>query len=137
MKHSIKKTESGAPIIRRFGRTFQNDKGDWVAAEKKIKEAISYAQVVDQMAIDLEKANQKVKDLLLDAFKVTPETDCLFYDSPISPSRQVLYLKSFLVKLGFEGIRDVTTSHEDIKPFSAMIEDGCAWLMKFKNVEEK
>ncbi len=114
-------------------RLFRNSNGDWKKLEKLTKEINALAEEMDQMAIDLVKSDSKLKDLMLEAYQIAPETDCLFYDSPVAPNRQTLYLKMHLKKIGWDGVRDVSVSSISIEPFSRMIKDGCRWLLKFKN----
>lgn len=119
-------------------RTFKNEKGNWKDAEKLVKEINSYAEIVDSLAKDLVKANKKLLEMALEAYKTAPEIDCLFYDSPLSPSRQSLNLRLYLKKLGFDGIRDVVVNNYDISDFSECVKDGGRWLMKLKpNKQEK
>lgn len=116
-------------------RLFRNHGGDWKKVEKMTKEIETYAQVVDDLAKDLVKADAKLRDLMLAAYKEVPKTDCLFYDSPVSPSRQTLHLKCYLKKLGWDGVRDVMTASIAIEPFSKNIKEAMRWLLKFKNDE--
>lgn len=121
-----------ANVVARVGRFFQNSHGDWEKLEKLTKEITTYADVIDGLAKDLVEANARLRKLLVEAYHLSPEIDCLFYDSPISPSKQTLHLRAYLSKLGFDGIRDVITNPNDIKPFSFHIKEGVQWLMKLR-----
>ena len=114
-------------------RVFTNSLGSWKTAEKCVKDVMIQAQEVDDIAIMLVQAMKKLDAMVLEAFKNTPKTDCLFYDSPISANRQNMYLRAYLFKLGWSGIRDIFTDPTKIRQFSDEIKDGCRWLMKFKN----
>lgn len=117
-------------------RLFKNPNGDWKKLEKKVDEIQIMADVVQGLAEDLVKAEAKLRVLTLDAYHLAPKTDCLFYDSPVSPDKQVLSLKMYLKKLGWSGVRDVWVDAITIKPFSETVKEGCRWLLKFKNEKE-
>jgi hypothetical protein len=125
-----------ANVVARIGRNFQNSKGDWEKLEKLSKEISTYADVIDGLCKDLVEANTRLRKLMVDAYHLSPEIDCLFYDSPISPAKQSLHLRAYLHKLGFDGIRDVITNPVDIKPFSFHIKEGVQWLLKLKPVKK-
>jgi hypothetical protein len=110
----------------------RNQNGDWKKVEKQVKEILTYADVVQSLAEDLVKADAKLKLLLLEAYKDAPITDCLFYDSPISPDKQTYNLRAYLRKLSWPGIRDIVTEPIAIPAFADTIKDGCRWLLKFK-----
>lgn len=116
-------------IVRRVHR---NNDGSWDKTEKHIKEALTYAKVVEDLANDLVKADAKLRNILLEAYKEAPMTDALFYDSPISPDKQTLNLKIHFKKLSWPGIRDVIIDVTRAQNFSDTIKDGCKWLLKFK-----
>lgn len=118
-------------------RIFRNENGDWDKLEKHLVQVQTYAKVVDDLAKDLVTADAKLKTLLLEAYQMAPMVDCLFYDSPVSPDRQTLALKSYLKKLNWSGIRDIFTESIEIKKFSDTIKDGCRWLQKFQKEDKK
>jgi hypothetical protein len=122
-------TEQSDVLIRRLHR---NKDGDWSKVEKTVKEIITYAQVVDDLTNDLMKADQKLKELMLEAYRSAPTVDCLFYDSPIAPNKQTLNLKLYLRKLGWDGIRDVYVDPTRIPTFADVTKEACRWLLKFK-----
>ncbi len=117
-------------------RLFRNEKGDWKETERLIKEITTYAKVVEDLASDLVKADKKLSELTLEAYKIAPKTDCLFYDSPLSPAKQTFHLKLFLKKLGWNGVRDVFMNDLEIQPFTKQMKDACRWLVKFKENEK-
>lgn len=114
-------------------KLYRNEKGDWKKLEKQIKEIQTYADVVQGLADDLVKADMKLRALLLEAYQQAPATDCLFYDSPISPDKQTFHLRSYLKKLNWSGIRDIMVEPIKIKPFADNVKEGCKWLMKFQS----
>lgn len=130
-------------VIKNYPRNMETDPskpakpdpsfGDWTKIEKLKKDALAQADEIEKLCKDLIKADKKLKDMILEAYATTPSTDSLFYDSPLAPSRQSLYLRAFLKKLGWEGARDVHMDIDKIQDFSKAIKDGFAWLAKFKN----
>lgn len=114
-------------------RVFRNGSGDWDKVEAIAKELNKYALVWDGLAEDLVKVQTKIKDLTLEAYRLAPQVDSLYYDSPVSPSQQIFYAKQHLKKLGWEAIRDIHTDPNHIELFSKRIKEACRWLLKFKN----
>lgn len=114
-------------------RLFRNKDGDWKKLESKIKEMNAYGDVIQSLIEDLVKAEAKLKILSLEAYHLAPKTDCLFYDSPVSPDKQTLAIKLYFKKLGWSGIRDVWMDAPSIQLFSETVKDSCRWLLKFKN----
>jgi hypothetical protein len=123
-------SEPARDVILR--RIFRNDKGDWKKLEKQIKEINTYAEVVQGLADDLVKAETRLKALMLEAYQLAPKVDCLFYDSPISPDKQTFFLRSYLKKLNWSGVRDIMVDPNRIKPFADNVKEGCKWLLKFQ-----
>lgn len=116
-------------------RLFRNPQGDWKKAEKLAKEIMTYAQVVDGLAVDLVKADRHLRQLQLEAYQAAKAVDSLFYDSPVSPARQTMHLKMYLKKLGWDGIRDLHTPSVSIEAFTKNMVEATRWLLKFKDVE--
>lgn len=117
-------------VVRRVHR---NASGDWKKVEAKVKEIKAVAETIETLAKDIVKADKQLRELLLEAYTITPAIDSLFYDSPIAPQKQSYYLKAFLRKLGLDGIQGIHTPTINIVDFSKCIKDGCNWLMKFKS----
>jgi hypothetical protein len=127
-------TKQPEVIVRRLQR---NDKGDWKRVEEKVKEAKILADVLEGLLKDVVKADAKLREALLDAYRVAPEVDCHYMDSPIAPSRQVYALKAYLKKLGWDGIRDMHTLSVNIQDFSAAMKEASSWLLKFKHAKNR
>lgn len=115
-----------------MARVFENDKGDWKKVEKALKDAQPWVDVLEELSKRMAKATAELEAILLDAYKTAPKIDCLYYDSPISPNAQTHYLKSYLYKLGWRGVRDVSTNKIDIKEFSKEMELAMKWLTKYQ-----
>lgn len=120
-------------IIVRKNNHFINEGGSWTEAEAKAKELKTYGKVIEGLIDDLAKAVFKFNEVALDAYNSAPKTDCLFYDSPLSPSRVVVDLKCYVKKAGLPIVRDVIAPSISIKQFSDSVVDYCKWLLKFKN----
>lgn len=117
-------------------RLFINKDGDWKKLESLTKEIIETATSIQNQAQGLVRADAKLRALQLEAYQLAPKVDCLFYDSPVSPSRQTLYLKMHLKRIGWDGVRDVFINEMLQVNFVSMIKDSCQWLLKFKNDPE-
>ncbi len=133
-----KQTTEPSHQIRAEGflrRSFRNDGGDWKKTEALLKEAITYAEVIEGLANDLITADVKLKELLLAAYKTAPIVEGLYMDCPVSPNWQITHLRLYLKKLGWAGVRDVITPTVSIEPFSKQIKDAAKWLLKFKDVK--
>lgn len=111
----------------------KHEKGDWKKTEALLKEVKVFAEVVDGLERDRIKAFKKLQGLILEAYNTAPEVDCLFYDSPLSPTRVLYLLKAFSKKCGFEGATDIFVPSIEIKDFKDGVIEGCDWLVKFKN----
>lgn len=114
-------------------RAFRNSDGDWEKIKKLQKEICNSAETLEQLVKDLVAEDKKLKALQLEAYKLAPAVDCLFYDSPMSPAKQTFHLKAYFKKMGWDGIRDVFVPTVGIDDFSKVIKDGCSWLVKFKS----
>ncbi len=113
-------------------RTFDNPEGDWVKAEKMCREINSQAKLVEDRIKSLVEEDMKLRNLILQAYKMTPKIDCLFYDSPVAPSRQTMYVKMTLKKFGWDGVRDTFSNLMLFEGIAREIKDGTRWLLKFK-----
>ncbi len=122
------------PIISR--RRFRSENGDWKKLESVTKEIIILSESIEAQIEKLIKDQHKLQRLSLDAYNLCPSKDCLYYDSPVSPSKVLLYFKLQLRKSGWDGIRDIYTPTVSIEPFSKMMKDACRWLLKFKDDKE-
>ena len=114
-------------------RLFRNPQGNWAEVEKRCKSINSLAALVQSLTEDLIKANNKLEREILEAYELAPLKDSLYYDCPIGPAKQTLYLRMFLKKLGWDGIRDVWVEPVAIQEFAKHIKEGTRWLLKFKD----
>lgn len=129
--------KSEEPKPNYSGRRFINQKGDWKKLEKLTKDISALADSMQNQVKELVKADTKLKQMQLEAYQLAPQVDCLFYDSPVAPSRQTLYLKMFLKKCGWDGARDIFMDESLPETFSSRIREGCAWLLKFRSDDQE
>ncbi len=114
-------------------RVFRHQNGDWIKTEKLTREIMQTAQEMESHAAKLMEADAKLKKLQLQAYETAPIVDCLYMDSPISPTKQVRFLELQFKKLGWSGIKNVHMDPALIEPFSKHVRIACKWLLKFKD----
>lgn len=111
----------------------------WADAHKFADEAIKWVEVQEGLAKEMAATQEKISSNFYEAFRRAPIVDCSYGEGPISPPKQIYYLKAFLKKLGWPGvtIRDVAIPTVEIEPYSAVMAKAIKWLFKFENEETK
>jgi hypothetical protein len=121
--------EEGGPDVS--SRIFINPKGNWEETEKATKDVMRCAVEIEEIIRLLVEKTDRLDELVLKAHGWAPKTDCLFYDSPLSPTRTILYMKSMLSKMGWAGVAGVTDDPRKIPDFADIMKLSCKWLLKF------
>lgn len=121
----------------RIARAYKNAAGNWKKCDEAIKQVLIYGDVIQKISEDLVNAEKKFNELWKEAFTSAPATDCTFADSPMGPARTTFYIKVYLKKLGWAGIRDLFVDYDKSYPFSYHVKEACRWLVKFKTKDAK
>src|SRR3990167_1420158 len=107
---------------------------DWDISFNKSKEIEKISEEIEK---DLDRLIPKFKDLnnlIADAYRAAPETDCGFQMSPAGPGRIMIAFKNHFRKNNFSidhaYIGDVTK----LPNFSDYVKEAMKWLMKFSTM---
>src|SRR3990167_47417 len=99
-------------------KTYKNRDGDWKKVEAAILEIKKYADVMDGLIKDITVVEKKIQGLTFQAYRELPETDCLFLDCPISPTKQTYFLRAHLFREGFSVAKGVLQDTVSISDYS-------------------
>lgn len=98
---------------------------------EKVKARELHCKTIEAQITSL-AANVKLLDeLSLEIYQTVMDPDCLYYDSPISPSKTYRYIKEFMIKKDMDFMGILENGKESAKSFYVRAQEVSGWIMRF------